>query len=104
MEATEPEEDDVIQIFSPINKTSSVSFRLANRFKTYSSFTAFFSPDSDPEFSIMPRTGELEPYGREGKNFIISFTPVEYGKMKQGKLVIQTDEIYWFFLSHIIEK
>lgn len=95
LEATEPDEDDIIHIFSPINKTSSVSFRLSNRYKSYSPFTAFFSPDSDPEFSVMPRTGELEPYGREGKNFIVSFTPVEYGKMKQGKLIIQTDEIYW---------
>lgn len=96
LEATEPDEDDVIQIFSPINKTSSVSFRLANRYKNYSPFTAFFSPDSDPEFSVMPRTGDLEPYGREGKNFIVSFTPVEYGKMKQGKLIIQTEDLYWY--------
>ena len=32
---------------------------------------------------------------REGTQFIVSFTPVEYGKMKTGKLIIQTDEMYW---------
>jgi len=31
----------------------------------------------------------------EGTNFIISFTPLEYGKQKTGKLVIQTDEMLW---------
>jgi hypothetical protein len=36
----------------------------------------------------MPQEGELEPAGREGKNFILSFTPVEYGKTKKGKLII----------------
>ena len=35
LEATEPDDDDVIQIFSPINKTSSISFKLANRIKSY---------------------------------------------------------------------
>jgi hypothetical protein len=32
---------------------------------------------------------------REGTSFIVSFTPIEYGKMKVGKLVVQTDEMYW---------
>jgi hypothetical protein len=32
--------------------------------------------------------GDLEPYGREGTTFIISFTPVEYGKIRKGKLII----------------
>ena len=29
--------------------------------------------------------------------FNISFTPVEYGKVKIGKLTIQTNEMYWSF-------
>ena len=53
-------------------------------------------PDSDSEFNILPKSGELEPLGREGKNFIVSFTPVEYGKPKKGKLIIETDELYWY--------
>lgn len=43
----------------------------------------------------MPKSGQLEPYGREGTTFIISFTPIEYGKARRGKLIIQTDEMYW---------
>jgi len=50
----------------------------------------------------MPKTGELEPLGREGKTFIVSFTPIEYGKQKKGKLVIETDELYWYLLINIL--
>ena len=41
----------------------------------------------------------MERHGTEGTTFIISFTPVEYGKTLQGKLIIQTDELYWYILS-----
>jgi hypothetical protein len=43
-------------------------------------------------------TGLLEPIGREGTKFVVSFTPVEYGKSKNGKIIIQTDEMYWSYL------
>jgi hypothetical protein len=33
----------------------------------------------------------------DGTSFIISYTPVEYGKVKLGKLVIKTDDMYWSF-------
>ena len=95
MESSEPDCDDIIHISSPLNKTTSVSFKLTNKNKTYAAFQAYFTAGSDSEFSIMPKSGDLEPYGREGKNFIISFTPVEYGKTKEGKLIIETDELYW---------
>lgn len=45
----------------------------------------------------MPKSGMLEPYGKDGTNFIISFTPTEYGKAKVGRLVIQTDEMQWTY-------
>lgn len=102
LEAEEPDEDDIIVIQSPLNQTSSISFRLSNRYKQYSPFVAYFTPDSDPEFSVLPKSGELEPFGREGKNFIISFTPLEYGKFKKGKLVITTDELYWSIYLNLI--
>ena len=96
MEAQEPEEDDVITIYSPLHKTSNVSFRLNNRYNVNSSFEAFFSADSDPEFGIIPKSGELPRIGIEGVNFIISFTPTEYGKQRSAKLLIQTEDFYWF--------
>jgi hypothetical protein len=95
LESSPPEEDDIIQISSPMNKTTSVSFKLNNRNKAYTPFQAYFSPDSDPEFGVMPKSGELEPVGRDGKNFVVSFTPVEYGKVKEGKLIIETEDLYW---------
>lgn len=88
LEATEPEEDDVILISSPLNKTTSVQFKLTNKTKNYSRFVAGFSPESDAEFSVIPKQGDLEPYGREGTIFIVSFTPIEYGKIRKGKLII----------------
>jgi hypothetical protein len=87
-EALDPEVDDVIVIQSPLQKTSSVSFRLSNHLKTFADFNAFFTGDSATEFTVYPKSGQLEPYGKEGTNFIVSFTPTEYGKAKTGKLVI----------------
>jgi hypothetical protein len=98
LEATPPDEDDVIIISSPLNKTTSVSFKLTNKTKNYAKFFASFTPDSDAEFSVIPKVGDLEPYGREGTTFIISFTPIEYGKIRKGKLIIQTEEMYWYYI------
>ena len=96
-EALEPEMDDLIVIQSPLHKTFSVSFKLNNHLKSYAEFNAFFTYDSAPEFVVFPKNGMLEPYGKEGTNFIVSFTPTEYGKAKVGKLVIQTDEMQWTY-------
>jgi hypothetical protein len=96
-EATEPEPDDIIIIQSPLHKTSSVSFKLTNYLRTYSEFQAFFTADSAAEFVVYPKSGMLEPYGKEGTNFIISFTPTEYGKPNIGRLIIQTEEMQWSY-------
>ena len=78
----------------PLNKTSSISFRLTNHIKNYAEFTAYFTADSDSCFEVSPVKGVLEPLGRQGSVFIVSYSPVEYGKPKRGKLVIQTDEMF----------
>ena len=59
LEASEPDVDDIITIYSPLNKTASVSFKLTNRYKSVAEFTAFFSAESDPEFQVLPKSGEL---------------------------------------------
>ena len=96
-EAIDPEVDDIIVIQSPLQKTSSVSFKLTNHLKAYAEFNAFFTADSAAEFLVYPKTGLLEPYGKEGTNFIVSFTPTEYGKAKVGRLIIQTEEMQWTY-------
>ncbi len=68
---------------------------MSNRKKEYSNFSAKFSAESDPEFSVQPKSGLLEPYGQEGTQFTVSFTPVEYGKIRKGNLIIETDDMYW---------
>jgi hypothetical protein len=98
LEATEPEVDDVIQIQSPLNKPASVAFRLCNHSTAYSEFDAFFDAESAYEFSVQPTAGVLEPAGSAGTTFIVTYKPTEYGKSVQGKLIIQTEDVYWSYL------
>ena len=86
--ANEPEEDDLINISSSLLKTASVCFKLTNKTKHFAAFVANYTPESDSEFTIFPRSGTLESYGRDGTTFIISFTPTEYGKTHNAKLII----------------
>ncbi len=61
LEASFPDPDDTILITSTLNKTSSISFKLNNYNKRSAEFTAGFTPESDPEFIVSPKTGTLEP-------------------------------------------
>ena len=76
LEALPPKPDDHITISSELNQTTNLSFKLTNNKKIFTRFNANFTSGSDPEFTIMPKFGELEPYGRDGTTFVISFTPV----------------------------
>lgn len=98
-----PNEDDVIVMSAPLHTTSSLQFRLTNRTKDFATFTAYYTPDSGPEFAVSPRSGLLEPFGKLGTQFVISFTPVEYGKTRAGKLIIETDDMLWYLTLNIYE-
>ena len=98
IEAKDPDLDDTIVIEAPMHKNTSVAFRLCNHFKQYASFEAFFAEGSDPFFTIQPEKGILEPYGREGTQFVVSFTPVEYGAPKAATLIVRTDDMQWSYL------
>lgn len=95
--ATDPDPDDVIHITASLHRTTSVAFRLANQFPETAPFHAFFTPGSPHEFSIQPTNGILAPAGSEGSEFVLSFTPHEYGKVLIGKLVIQTEDMQWLY-------
>ena len=97
LEATEPEPDDIIHIKSSIGKQSFVTFKLHNIFTKEVKFSAYFSHESSSEFSVTPREGILDQSGKEGTQFVICYLPVEYGKIKVGKLIIETDEVQWIF-------
>merc|ERR1719229_2115676 len=98
LEATEPEVDDTISIQSPLNKPASVAFRLTNHSSVYAEFDAFFDAESAYEFTVQPTSGVLEPAGTKGTPFVITYKPTEYGKPVQGKLIIQTEDVYWSYL------
>merc|ERR1719171_2147341 len=98
LEATEPEVDDIIPIQSPLNKPASVAFRLCNHINAYAEFDAFFDAESAYEFTVQPTAGVLEPAGTNGTTFIITYKPTEYGKPVQGKLIIQTEDVFWSYL------
>jgi len=97
LEATEPEPDDMIKIEAANNTTANVVFRLNNRFLAYAQFQAYFSTDSAYTLSVSPTSGVLAPYGGEGTQFVVSFSPIEYGKPQKGRLVIETDEMMWSY-------
>lgn len=65
IESTDPDDDDVINVFSPLNVTTTGNFSNLASFKLYNKnnhpddFVAYFTADSDPEFSITPKNGEL---------------------------------------------
>lgn len=54
-----PPPDDQFEIISEINKPTSVMFRLNNRVKSHAKFKAYFTSDSDMEFNISPKSGDL---------------------------------------------
>lgn len=59
IEATESEIDDTLYVYSPINTTSTVSFKLYNKNSSPDDFMTYFTADSDPEFSITPKMGSF---------------------------------------------
>jgi hypothetical protein len=92
-----PPVDDQLDIATPINKPASVKFKLTNRLKAFAKFHAYFTSDSCIEFTVSPKHGELEPYGREGTPIEVVFCPTQYKKSWTGRLVIETEESYWSY-------
>jgi hypothetical protein len=99
LEASEPDIDDTILVEAPLRTTGSVSFKLINRTSTdeFSNFQAFFSSDSSTCLSVSPSSGVLAPESAGGTNFMVSFTPVEYGQRYRGKLIVVTDDTQWTY-------
>ena len=97
LEATLPDPDDIIPIRASLNKESYITFSLENVFAREAKFVAYFSHDSSTEFKVTPREGILEQNGKEGTKFIVCYLPIEYGKVKIGKLIVETDEVMWIF-------
>eukprot|EP00941_MAST-03F_sp_MAST-3F-sp1_P000816 g816.t1 len=97
LDVLDPEVDDVIAIQATLGNTSSVSFDLANIDNSQANFKAFMSPDSPIEFQVYPSEGVLDKYGSQGTNFVVSFSPRDYGKILVGKLIIQTSEMMWSY-------
>lgn len=95
--ATEPELDDIIRIEAALRRTSSVCFRLTNQWPVPAQFQAYFTADSPFEFSLHPHSGFLEPAGSDGTQFVVSFSPQEYGTMLKAKLIIQTSDMQWTY-------
>ena len=61
LESTEPEPLDKIFITSPLNVTTTVRFLLSIDNKGGEKFTAEFTYNSASEFTVIPKTGILEP-------------------------------------------
>jgi hypothetical protein len=97
LDASDGDVDDTITIEAALKTTSVVNFRLVNRISAYSPFQAFFSTDSALSFSVSPSSGILGPPDGDGTPFGVSFSPVEYGRLERGRLIVQTEETTWSY-------
>ena len=60
---------------------------------------AQFSLDSGAEFAVFPTEGVLPPQGSPPLQFVVSFTPHEYGKTSVAKLFIEVRACVCIFSS-----
>lgn len=98
LEVSDPSIDDLLSIESSLHQTSSITFQLRNQFRHVAPFSAEFSAGSSSSFTVYPPEGILPPYGSDaGQAFVVSFTPMGYGKMQAGQLIILTEEMQWTF-------
>jgi hypothetical protein len=64
----------------------------------YSPFNAFFTTDSADTLNISPSNGVLPPAdSREATQFAVSFSPVNYGMLQRGRLIVQTEFMMWSY-------
>ena len=92
----EPEEKPIV-IEAAIKTVKKVVFKMNNRTQEPAKFQAFFTVDSANTLAVEPASGILEPYGTDGTEFTLSYSPTEYGKAEKGKLIIQTAECQWIY-------
>ena len=85
VEVDEAEVDETIEIESMLGQQASISLvHPGNPFNSAAPFNAYFTPESPMELTMMPASGILEPEVAGGNQFIVSFTPVEYGNRGQA--------------------
>jgi hypothetical protein len=99
LESTEPRYYDTLSIVTSLNLKKGVQFKVYNQNKSErSSYKAYFKDDSDSGFEVSPDAGYLYPIEKEGTLLTVTFLPLEYGKTRKAKLVIETASEYYLFL------
>ena len=56
-------------------------------------YTASFVAGSDPEFDVVPASGELLPQGTSGTVIKVTFLPPKYGKLYHGTLLVKVSDV-----------
>ena len=97
LESTEPKFYDTLNIITSLNLKKGVQFKMFNHQKA-STFKAYFKEDSDSGFNVSPTQGVLQPLEKNGTMFTVTFLPLEYGKTKKAKLVIESKDQYYLLL------
>jgi hypothetical protein len=96
--ANEPPADQTFVLKAPIRKTARYTFGLQNISKTRAAFKASLTPESASCFRVSPSRGVLAPAGsNEQTMFTVHYSPVSYGKVSNGTLLIETDTMMWRF-------
>jgi hypothetical protein len=91
VQADPPNIDDTIVLESNMHEVSELTFKLTNTNKHSCAFKAYLEDTSDIVFDVEPKRGILEPYGRAGTNFRITFKPVEVFIRYKGMVIIETE-------------
>lgn len=106
LEALNPDYFDQLVIYSTVNVCKTIQFRLFNSDKnTCDEFNAYFSKESDKEFDVFPKNGELESELYNGTIFQISYLPKQYGKIKTATLIVETNKFLWrIFITGKLDK
>lgn len=103
--ALEPNYFETIEILSQINSKKTIGFVLFNSDKKNgSNFEARFAPESDFSFQVETPNGYLETVLNGGTRIEFSFYPRNFGKVKNGVLLVETDNFLWRFLIKGIQK
>lgn len=81
--------DGTIELVSRLNQNSVHEISLKNEFMGFADFRAAFTADTDPDWTVEPKEGNLS---KEPTNFLIKFRPSNPGA-SEGYLVIETEDM-----------
>lgn len=92
-----PPIDDTIFIDASPQKPSSVTFSLRNRLDRDVHFEAYFTKESNLEYSVSPKSGIFKPGSPEENQLTITYQPTTFGKKSTAILMVEVRDFFIVF-------